>query len=107
MTGRQRRLCTEYKSLYPTDSANREVAIRRIASNANHGDEGTVGVERRPFSPEPMVVHRHFEPRPDFSDDLVKALYQLLVHVEDGHTSASTSGPIRAIDSTCISGHPE
>lgn len=80
--------CTEYKSLYPTDSANQEIAIPRLASSRNDGQRA----RPRPagFIPDQVLagssqdfipVQRIFQPRPAALEELLEVLHQLLLEV--------------------------
>ena len=88
-------ICTEYKSLYPTDSTNQDIAIPRIA--ANRSDSGDARIRRQEPSRNQasidrprdlMPVQRIFQPHPDALNELVEVLHRILLDVpESGQTA--------------------
>ena len=54
------RISTNYKSLYPTDSGNQEIAIRRLASHRDDGSKGGSG-RKHPDQLVKDVRHRRSE----------------------------------------------
>lgn len=98
--------CTEYKSLYPTDSANQQIAIPRIASapsnsdarvqsESSHADQAPRGLRQ-----DLMPVQRIFQPQASALRDLVEVLHQILLDVPE-------TGAPAGVEATCFSAAPE
>jgi hypothetical protein len=91
--------CTEYKSLYPTDSTNEQIAIPRIAGNrSDGGDERTL--PEPPLRdlvstgrPDEMSVQRIFQPCAAILDELVEALHRLLLDVPESDALGGQTPP--------------
>jgi hypothetical protein len=98
--------CTKYKSLYPTDSANQEIAIPRLASDRNETAPERISAGSALPCVGLMAVRREFQPGLNRVDDLIEALYDLLSD-SARNTATQTAKPIEAVDSACISGHTE
>jgi hypothetical protein len=100
MRDRQPRVSTEYKSLYPSNSANQVLAIQRIAANENSAPEPQTEQEGHPVVPGGILVRRQYHPEKAALSDLIEALYHLLTERLDAHGA-------KAVDPTCLCPQPE
>jgi hypothetical protein len=98
------RVSTKYKSLYPTDSENQDIAIPRLASHRHNCSGRQIDPQAPTRLPAPIVVHRHYEPEKAVLGDLVEALYCLIT---DPVAVPCASSSIETADSTCFSAQPE
>jgi hypothetical protein len=98
--------CTKYKSLYPTDSTNQKIAIRRIAKYSKQG-EAPRNPQQASLLAGLSVVRREFRPGTAAVDDLVDALFELLAANHDDTAGGRPSQPAKTVDSPCFSGQPE
>jgi methyl coenzyme M reductase subunit C-like uncharacterized protein (methanogenesis marker protein 7) len=100
-------LCTKYDSLYPTDSANQEIAIPRIAANRKENIDNRILPQASSSVPAQIRVHRRYQSEPSALDELVEALYRLITEGNDLAVGRHTSPSIEATDSTCFSAQQE
>jgi hypothetical protein len=82
------RLCTQYKSLYSTNSGNQEATIGAIAGN-EISTTNAAAAETLPIIPGVVAIRRRFQPRLDRLEELIEALCELLT---DGVDASGRAG---------------
>lgn len=97
--------CTKYKSLYPTDSTNHEIAIQRLASDSGESGQSLPSLSSLVVGL--AAVRRRFQPGSTPVDDLVEALHELLTNGDDLAAVSPAVNPAELADSACVSGQPE
>jgi hypothetical protein len=107
MRGRLAHASTKYKSLYPTDSGNQEIAIPRIATDCNEGAGERIAQEGSPATVGFSGVRREFRPGTADLNNLIEALYELVSQIPDSGTAPAPSNAVQAADSACISARTE